>query len=87
MTTTAWLKARKYFTLSAEVCLMSGTSKIFGSKKSVKPDITLTDIHGNILAVIENKYEIGKEALAVMRHLRQEAERRIERIIAEVWGE
>lgn len=38
--------------------------KMFDGKKSIKPDITLTDIHGNILAVLENKVEDEKKALS-----------------------
>jgi len=109
---------------------------MFDDKKSIKPDITLTDIHRDILAVIENKSKVlyyvlkasnlqelqtggampginrqdvykqkipiphiekqqeivtsldkEMEALEGVRLLRQAAERRIEKIIAEVWGE
>ncbi len=43
--------------------------KMFGDKRSIEPDITLTDIHGNILAIIEDKFEDEKDALTKLRIL------------------
>ncbi len=43
--------------------------KVFEGKKSIKPDITLTDLSGNILAVFENKFEDEKKAFAKLRAL------------------
>lgn len=37
--------------------------KVFEGKKGIRPDITLTDLSGNILAVFENKFEDEKKAL------------------------
>lgn len=36
--------------------------KLFDGRKSIEPDITLTDIHGNILSIIEDKFEDEKDA-------------------------
>ena len=41
----------------------------FEGKKSIKPDIVLQDLNGNILAVIENKFEDEKKALTKLRSL------------------
>lgn len=57
------------FLYQREYALSPGHQKMFDGKKSIKPDITLTDIHGNILAVIENKFEDEKKALAKLRIL------------------
>lgn len=38
-------------------------------KKSIKPDFTLQDMNGNIIAVIENKFEDEKKALTKLRSL------------------
>lgn len=43
--------------------------KVFEGKKSIRPDITLTDLSGNILAVFENKFEDEKKALTKLRTL------------------
>lgn len=43
--------------------------KIFEGKKSIRPDITLTDLSGNILAECENKFEDEKKALIKLRTL------------------
>lgn len=43
--------------------------KIFNGKRNIEPDITLTDIHGNILAIIEDKFEDEKDALTKLRTL------------------
>lgn len=43
--------------------------KEFKSKKSVKPDIVLTDLSGDIIAVIENKLEDEKKGLLKLRSL------------------
>jgi hypothetical protein len=39
-----------------EYLLTPEQNKIYEGKKSVKPDITLTDIHGNILAMVLESY-------------------------------
>lgn len=52
-----------------EFALTSQQQKVFEGKKSIKPDITLTDINGNILAVFENKFEDEKKALDKLRTL------------------
>ena len=41
----------------------------FEGRKSIKPDIVLQDWNGNILAVIENKFENEKKALTKLRSL------------------
>jgi len=41
----------------------------FGGRKSIKPDIVLQDLNGNILAVIENKFEDERKALTKLRSL------------------
>lgn len=41
----------------------------FDGRNSIKPDITLTDMNGNILAVIENKFDDEKKALTKLRTL------------------
>jgi len=41
----------------------------FDGRKSIKPDIVLQDLNGNILAVIENKFEDEKKALTKLRSL------------------
>mgnify|MGYP001349792384 FL=1 len=43
--------------------------KEFSEIKSIKPDIVLQDLHGNILAVFENKLEDEKKALGKLRTL------------------
>jgi type I restriction enzyme R subunit len=43
--------------------------KLFEGRKSIKPDITLTDLFGNILAVFENKFEDERKALTKLRSL------------------
>ncbi|MFH1825579.1 MAG: DEAD/DEAH box helicase family protein [Candidatus Firestonebacteria bacterium] len=52
-----------------EFTLTPEQQKIFEGKKSIKPDIILTDINGNILAVFENKFEDEKKALTKLRTL------------------
>src|SRR3990172_4511307 len=52
-----------------EYLLTPEQKEIYEGKKSIKPDITLTDIHGNILAVVENKFEDEKKALTKLRTL------------------
>jgi len=52
-----------------EYILTPEQQKIFEERKSIKPDITLTDINENIIAVIENKFEDEKKALARLRTL------------------
>jgi len=44
-----------------EYALSPDHQKMFNGRKSIKPDITLTDINGNILAVFENKFEDEKK--------------------------
>lgn len=51
------------FTLTPEY------QKVFEGKKSIKPDITLVDLHHNVLAVFENKFEDEKKALSKLRTL------------------
>ncbi|MFH1564308.1 MAG: hypothetical protein ABIC82_00455 [bacterium] len=41
----------------------------FEGKKSVKPDIVLTDLNGDIVAVFENKLEDEKRGLVKLRAL------------------
>lgn len=41
-----------------EYALSQEHQKMFDGKKSIKPDMTLTDIHRDILAVIENKSKV-----------------------------
>lgn len=52
-----------------EFTLTPQQQKIFEGKKGIKPDITLTDLNGNILAVFENKFEDEKKALTKLRTL------------------
>lgn len=52
-----------------EYTLTPEQQKIFEGRKSVKPDITLTDLNGNIIAVFENKFEDEKKALSKLRTL------------------
>lgn len=52
-----------------EYALTPEQKKIFEGKKSIKPDITLIDFSGNILAVFENKFEDEKKALTKLRTL------------------
>ncbi len=52
-----------------EFALTPEQQKVFEGKKSIRPDITLTDINGNILAVVENKFEDEKKALDKLRTL------------------
>lgn len=43
--------------------------KIFKGRKSIKPDITLTDLNGDVIAVFENKFEDEKKALTKLSTL------------------
>ena len=52
-----------------EYSLTPEQQKVFEGKKSIKPDIILTDFSGNILAVFENKFEDEKKALTKLRTL------------------
>ncbi|MBU3956365.1 DEAD/DEAH box helicase family protein, partial [bacterium] len=52
-----------------EYSLTPEQQKEFRSKKSVKPDIVLTDLNGDIIAVIENKLEDEKKGLLKLRSL------------------
>jgi len=52
-----------------EYQLSSKQQKEFKGKKSIKPDITLTDLSGEILAVFENKFEDEKQGLFKLRSL------------------
>ncbi|NUO09748.1 MAG: DEAD/DEAH box helicase family protein [Candidatus Brocadia sp.] len=52
-----------------EYSLTPEQQKVFEGKKSIKPDITLTDLSGNILAVFEDKFEDEKKALTKLRTL------------------
>ena len=40
-----------------EYILTPEQQKTFEGRKSIRPDITLTDLNGNILALFENKFE------------------------------
>jgi len=51
-----------------EYALTPEQQKLF-DRKSVKPDFTLQDLNGNIVAVIENKFEDEKKALTKLRSL------------------
>jgi len=52
-----------------EYKLTEQQQKEFPGHKSIKPDIVLQDLHGNILAVFENKLEDEKKALHKLRTL------------------
>src|SRR3989344_53712 len=52
-----------------EYSLTPEQQKVFENRKSIKPDITLTDFNGNVLAVLENKFEDEKKALTKLRSL------------------
>jgi type I restriction enzyme, R subunit len=52
-----------------EYILTPEQKKIFEGRESIRPDITLTDLNGNILAVFENKFEDEKKALTRLRTL------------------
>jgi len=52
-----------------EYRLSSEQQTLFEGRKSIKPDIVLQDLSGNILAVIENKFEDEKKALTKLRSL------------------
>ena len=46
-----------------EYLLSAEQQKDFEGKKSIKPDIVLTDLNGDIVAVFENKLEDEKKGL------------------------
>lgn len=52
-----------------EYKLTEEQQKEFSGHKSIKPDIVLQDLHGNILAVFENKLEDENKALNKLRTL------------------
>lgn len=52
-----------------EYLLSPEQQKEFEGKKSVKPDIVLTDLNGDIIAVFENKFEDEKRGLLKLRAL------------------
>jgi type I site-specific restriction endonuclease len=52
-----------------EHILIPEQQKIFEGRKSIKPDLTLTDLNGNIIAIFENKFEDEKKALTKLRTL------------------
>ena len=52
-----------------EYRLLPEQQRLFEGRKSVKPDIVLQDLNGNILAVIENKFEDEKKAFVKLRSL------------------
>lgn len=52
-----------------EYILTPEQQKIFEGRKSIKPDITLTGLNGDILAVFENKFEDEKKALVKLHAL------------------
>ena len=47
-----------------EYALTAEQQKIFEGQKIIKPDIILTDLNGNIVAVFENKFVDEKKGLA-----------------------
>ncbi|MDR3246755.1 MAG: DEAD/DEAH box helicase family protein [Prevotellaceae bacterium] len=52
-----------------EYKLLPEQQKQYEGKKSIKPDIVLQDLNGNILAVFENKFDDEKKALTKLRSL------------------
>lgn len=52
-----------------EYALSPEHQKMFDGRKTIKPDITLTDLSGNIIAIFENKLEDEKKALIKLRTL------------------
>ena len=52
-----------------EYTLSPEHQKMFKGKKRIKPDVTLTDINSNIVAVIENKFDDEKKVLTKLRIL------------------
>lgn len=46
-----------------EYTLSPNQQKIFDGRKRIKPNIILTDINGNIMAIFENKFDNEKKAL------------------------
>jgi type I site-specific restriction endonuclease len=52
-----------------EYTLTPEQQKLFEGRKSIKPDITLTDLNGHIIAIFENKFEDEKKALTKLRTL------------------
>ena len=52
-----------------EYPLTPAQQKEFKGKKSIKPDIVLTDLNGDIIAVFENKLEDEKKGLLKLRSL------------------
>jgi type I site-specific restriction endonuclease len=52
-----------------EYTLTPEQQKLFEGRKSIKPDITLTDLNGSIIAIFENKLEDEKKALTKLRAL------------------
>lgn len=52
-----------------EYALTPEQRKVFQDRKSIKPDITLTDLNGNVVAVFENKFDDEKKALTKLRTL------------------
>jgi len=52
-----------------EYTLTPEQQKLFEGRKSIRPDITLTDLNGNIIAIFENKFEDEKKALTKLRTL------------------
>lgn len=52
-----------------EYLLSAEQQKDFEGKKSIKPDIVLTDLNGDIVAVFENKLEDEKKGLVKLRAL------------------
>ena len=52
-----------------EYNLTAEQQKMFKGKKSIKPDITLTDLNGDIVAIFENKFDDEKKALTKLSTL------------------
>ncbi len=62
-------KAGDILLYQPEYQLSPEQQKEFKGKKSVKPDIVLTDLSGDIVAVFENKLEDEKRSLVKLRAL------------------
>ncbi|MEW6049530.1 MAG: DEAD/DEAH box helicase family protein [Candidatus Zixiibacteriota bacterium] len=68
LTALGW-KRKDTLLYQQEYILTPEQQKVFEGRKSVKPDITLTDLNGNIVAVFENKLDDAKKALPKLRTL------------------
>lgn len=68
LTKLGW-KAGDTLLYQQEYALSPEHQKTFDGKKSIKPDIILNDINGNIIAVLENKFDDEKKGLTKLRTL------------------